>query len=163
MSPSGTQSAAKGGDHAPASREFVTVSIAKQCCGIPVLKVQDVLGAQRIARIPLAPPEVAGALNLRGRIVTAVDLRVRLGLPPRSAEQSYMSVVVERNDELYSLMVDTVGEVLRVPPDAFERNPPTLDPLWREFSEGVYRLESGLLIVLDVETLLEFAGKKEAA
>jgi len=144
-------------------REFVTVGIANQQCGIPVLKVQDVLGPQRIARIPLAPPEVAGLLNLRGRIVTAIDLRVRLGMPKRAADQPYMSIVLERNEELYSLIVDTVGDVRRVPQESFERNPPTLDALWRGFSDGVYRLESGLLVVFDVDKLLDFDSKRDAA
>jgi len=155
--------AGKQGRESTVDREFVTVRIANQQCGIPVLKVQDVLGPQRVARIPLAPPEVAGLLNLRGRIVTAIDLRVRLGLPKRAADQPYMSVVVERNDELYSLIVDTVGDVLRVPQESFERNPPTLDDLWRGFSDGIYRLESGLLVVFDVDKLLDFDGKRNAA
>ena len=142
-------------------REFVTATIGGQLCGIPVLKVQDVLGPQRITPIPLAPPEVAGSLNLRGRIVTSIDLRIRMGLSEREGEP--MSIVVEHRGELYSLMVDTVGDVLKMAPEAFERNPATLDVLWRSFSEGVYRLHQGLLVVLDVEVLLNFGGDREAA
>lgn len=148
----------KGADSAVASGEsqdFVTMTIADQLFGIPVLTVQDVLGSQRITRIPLAPPEVAGALNLRGRIVTAMDVRRRLDLPAREAGKSGMSVVVDHNGELYSLIVDSVGEVLSLPNDAFERNPATLDPKWREVSAGIYRLDGKLLVVLEVSRLLD--------
>ena len=89
--------------------EYVTMTIAGQWFGIPVLSVQDVLGPQNIAMIPLAPPEVAGSLNLRGRIVTAIDPRVRLGLPKREEDATVMSVVVEHQGELYSLLIDQYG------------------------------------------------------
>ena len=137
------------------TREFVTMNVGSQLCGIPVLHVQDVLGPQKITPVPLAPPEVAGSLNLRGRIVTAVELRLRMGLGPRPEGEKGMSVVVEYQNELYSLMVDSVGEVLKVPVDTFESNPATLDPTWRKDSEGVYRLKEGLLVVLDRESLLD--------
>ncbi len=144
-------------------REFVTATIGSQLCGIPVLKVQDVLGPQRITPIPLAPVEVAGSLNLRGRIVTAIDLRTRLGLTLHADDKNEMSIVVEHHGELYSLMIDAVGEVLNMSASNFERNPATLDPVWRGFSEGVYRLTEGLLVVLDVDTLLDFGKQKDAA
>lgn len=142
---------------APATQDFVTMFIEGQMFGIPVLMVQDVLGPQKITRIPLAPREVAGSLNLRGRIVTAIDVRLRLGLHKPSDATTCMSVVVDMRGELYSLMVDSVGEVLSLPSASFERNPPTLDPLWREFSAGIYRLKGQLLVVLDVPQLLEFS------
>ncbi|MEW5728291.1 MAG: chemotaxis protein CheW [Pseudomonadota bacterium] len=141
----------------PETQDYVTMFIEGQLFGIPVLTVQDVLGPQKITRIPLAPREVAGSLNLRGRIVTAIDVRLRLGLPKRSEENKGMSVVVDMGGELYSLMVDQVGEVLSLPEAKFERNPPTLDPMWREFSAGIYRLEDKLLVVLDVSKLLDFS------
>ncbi|HTY66540.1 MAG TPA: chemotaxis protein CheW [Alphaproteobacteria bacterium] len=137
------------------SREYVTMTVADQLFGIPVLTVQDVLGPQRITRIPLSPPEIAGALNLRGRIVTAIDVRRRLQLPARSADTSSMSVVVDHKGELYSLIVDAVGEVMSLPADSYERNPATLDPRWREVSGGIYRLKGKLLVVLEVARLLE--------
>ena len=143
-------------------REFVTASIGDQKCGIAVLQGQDVLALQRITPIPLAP-EVAGSLNLRGRIVTAIDLRIRMGLPRREDGAHTMSIVVEHQNELYSLIVDDVGEVLKVSDRTFERNPATLDPLWCAYSDGVYRLEEGLLVVLDVSTLLSFTKHEEAA
>lgn len=142
---------------APETQDYVTMYIEGQMFGIPVLTVQDVLGPQKITRIPLAPREVAGSLNLRGRIVTAIDVRLRLGLPKRAEEDKGMSVVVDMGGELYSLMVDQVGEVLSLPEAKFERNPPTLDPMWREFSAGIYRLDDKLLVVLDVAKLLDFS------
>jgi purine-binding chemotaxis protein CheW len=146
--------AGKGGAEAGAD-VCLTITVAHQVCGIPVMAVRDVLGPQAITRIPLAPPEVAGSLNLRGRIVTAIDLRRRLGLPPRAeGEGAAMSVVVDRDGELYSLLADVVGDVL--PLDAAERapNPPTLDPVWREVSAGVHRIGETLAVVLDVERVL---------
>jgi len=142
---------------------FVTMTIADQLFGVPVLSVQDVLGPQKITRIPLAPPEVAGALNLRGRIVTAIDVRTRLGLDPRSAENKGMSIVVEHGGEHYSLMVDSVGEVLSLPPEAFERNLSTLDARWREVSAGIYRLDGQLLVVLEVDRVLNIGPRPVAA
>lgn len=133
---------------------FLTMTVAGQGCAVPVLLVRDVLGPQTITRIPLAPPEIAGSLNLRGRIVTAVDLRQRLGLPPRESGAAPMSVVVEQGGELYSLLVDDVGEVIPLPAACFEPNPPTLDTLWREISRGVHRQEARLLIALDIDRVL---------
>lgn len=135
-------------------RVFVTLTVADQLCGIPVLGVRDILGEQIITRIPLAPPEIAGSLNLRGRIVTAIDLRRRLKLPPPLAGARRMSVVAEQGGELYALLVDQVSEVMSLKPSAFERNPPTLSPAWAMFSVGVYRLDGRLLVVLDVGRLL---------
>lgn len=143
-------------------KEFVTVTIAGQMFGIPVLSVQDVLTEQRLTHIPLAPPEIAGALNLRGRTVTAIDIRTRLGLEPREEGATCMNVVVEYDGEPYSLMVDTVGDVLALPDDDYEPNPITLDQKWREIADGLYRLEEGLMIVFDVSRLFD-ENAKEAA
>lgn len=143
--------------------DFVSVTIGDQLFGIPVLQVQDVLGAQRITRIPLAPAEVAGSLNLRGRIVTAIDIRTRLRLPARPEGQRGMSVVCDHQGELYSLLVDAVGEVLSLESGAAERNPATLDPVWREVSAGIYRLDGRLLVVLDVARVLDFSARAAAA
>jgi purine-binding chemotaxis protein CheW len=144
-------------------RDYVTMSIGGQLFGIPVLKVQDVLGPQTITRVPLAPVEVAGSLNLRGRIVTAVDVRLRLGLPKRDSDKAAMSVVVEHENELYSLLVDSVGEVLSLESRDYQRNPPTLNPRLREFSDGIYRLNDSLLVVLSVSSLLNFGNRADAA
>src|SRR3954453_15906498 len=145
------------------NRDYVTMSIGGQLFGIPVLKVQDVLGSQTITRVPLAPVEVADSLNMRGRIVTAVDVRLRLGLPKRENDKAAMSVVVEHENELYSLLVDSVGEVLSLESRDYQRNPPTLNPRLREFSDGIYRLNDSLLVVLSVSSLLNFGNRVDAA
>lgn len=142
---------------ADTSQQFVSVMIANQTFGVPVLLVQDILGPQKITRVPLSPPEIAGALNLRGRIVTVVDVRKRLNLAPRDADKSEMNVVVDHNGELYSLMVDGVGEVLNLPYHLYERSPANLAQHWREISDGVYRLDEKLVLMLDVQRLLDFA------
>ncbi|MGE0225770.1 MAG: chemotaxis protein CheW [Acetobacteraceae bacterium] len=136
---------------------FVTLTVADQLCGVPVLGVRDILGEQAITRIPLAPPEIAGSLNLRGRIVTAIDLRRRLQLPAAPSGEKRMSVVAEQGGELYALLVDQVSEVMSLKSSAFEQNPPTLTKTWAAFSTGVYRLDGRLLVVLDVGKLLNMA------
>ena len=138
---------------------LVTLTLGDQLCGVPVLAVRDILGEQTITRIPLAPPEIAGSLNLRGRIVTAIDLRRRLRLPAAPANQIRMSVVAEQAGELYALLVDQVLEVLSLDASLFERNPPTLEKTWAEFSTGIFRLDGRLLVVLDVGKLLALAGE----
>ncbi len=94
------------------SKDFLIIEIDNQKFGIPVLQVQDVLREQEVTHVPLAPPEVLGSLNLRGRIVTAIDVRKRLGLPDRNPDMPSMSVVVEHKEELFSLIIDKVGDVL---------------------------------------------------
>ena len=142
--------------------DYVTMRIAKQLFGIPVLQVQDVLGPQRITRIPLAPPEVAGSLNLRGRIVTAIDVRSRLELESRPQNLREMSIVVEHENELYSLIVDEVGEVLNLEEASFEKNPATMDRRWLDVSAGIHRLDRELLVILDIGRLLSFADSQAA-
>ncbi len=142
---------AMGADHLD---NFVTFSIKDQMFGIPVLQVQDILTPTTIASVPLAPPEVKGSINLRGRIVTVIDVRVRLGLEKREDATESMGVTIEHQHELYTLLVDKVGDVIGLAQDSYESNPGTLDSLWREFASGVYRLEGKLMVVLDVERLL---------
>jgi purine-binding chemotaxis protein CheW len=142
------------------SQVLVTLTVADQLCGIPVLAVRDILGPQVITRIPLAPLEIAGSLNLRGRIVTAIDLRQRLRLPPAPIGQVRMSVVAEQGGELYALLVDQVSEVLSLDASQFERNPPTLEKTWAQFSTGIFRLDGRLLVVLDVARLLALASEE---
>jgi purine-binding chemotaxis protein CheW len=145
---------ASGGITEADEQQFVTLMLGDQLCGIPVLAVRDVLGEQTITRVPLAPREVAGSLNLRGRIVTAIDLRLRLGLPPAPPGTPRMSVVADNAGELYALLIDQVSEVMSLKASALERNPPTLPPPWAEFSSGIHRLEGRLLVLLDVERLI---------
>lgn len=140
--------------HANHQQEFLSMRIAGQLFGIPVLQIQDVLSQQKVTKIPLAPKEIAGSLNLRGRIVTAIDVRVRLGECIENKEKKAMSVVIEHGEELYSLVVDEVGDVLKLTEDCYEKNLATLDDLWKEISGGIYRLDKELLVVLDIPRLL---------
>lgn len=139
-----------------AEQVYVTVYVEDQLFGLPVERVQDILIPEKIARIPLAPPEVAGSINLRGRIVTVIDVRTRLGLPKREGDGPVMCVTVEQGQELYSLQVDNVGNVLNLPLRGIEPNPSTLDSRWRQLSVGVVRLDNELLIILDVDAFLDF-------
>lgn len=139
-----------------AQNDYLTIQISGQLFGIPVLLVQDVLRRQTVTRVPLAPPEVAGALNLRGRIVTAIDVRKRLNLPPaKEGESRDISVVVEHEGDLYSLIIDDVGDVLSLDESTFQDVPATLDPKWRDVAVAVHRLSDRLLIVMDVPHLLK--------
>jgi purine-binding chemotaxis protein CheW len=133
---------------------LVSIRVGGETFGVPVLSVQDVIAPVRIDVVPLAPNEVAGSLNLRGRIVTAIDIRTRLGMPVREAGASHMSVIVERSGELYALQVDDVGDVLWLSVAEQEPAPITLAPDWRAVCDGLYRLEGELLLVLNVERFL---------
>lgn len=141
-------------DEGPQTTEFLTIVIGPQMFGIPVLQVQDVLRQQSVTRVPLAPPEVAGALNLRGRIVTAINVRRRLAMDDLPEGTKTMSVVVELEGELYSLIIDKVGDVLSLPNKSFENIPPTLDAVWRDVATGIFRLDNQLMVVMDVARLL---------
>lgn len=147
------------GAHA-ASHELLTFMLEDQLFGLPILQVCDVLGQQKITKTPLSPPAVAGIMNLRGRIVTAIDVRRTLGRPKRDDEKTNMGVVVEQQGELFSLTIDKVGDVLTVTNDSFEQTPATLDSVWRSVATGVYKLDGQLMVVLDVERLLETAQAK---
>jgi purine-binding chemotaxis protein CheW len=142
--------------------DFVTLSVDGQMFGIPVLQVQDVLNAVKITRVPLAPREIAGNLNLRGRIVTAIDVRQCLGMTPCVSTAKAMNIVVEQKSELYSLVVDRVGEVLSLADSAFEPNPPTLARHLRDVSRGIFQLNEKLLIILDITALLQSVHKEAA-
>lgn len=133
---------------------FVTAMVGGQRIGLPIAQVQDVLNKQKIHKIPLAPPAIVGALNLRGRIVTALDLRQCLGLAPCAAPQEAMSIVVEYENELYSLLVDQIGDVETPPAHLYERPPATLGAAWRDICSGVYRMDAALLLTLDTASLL---------
>lgn len=133
---------------------FVTATVGGQRIGLPIADVQDVLNKQKIQNIPLAPSAVVGALNLRGKIVTALDLRICLGLEPCSDPSVAMGIVVSHNGELYNLLVDEIGDVTSPPRDTFERPPATLSPAWRNACTGIYRLDDALLLTLDIPRLL---------
>ena len=139
--------------------DYVTFKVEGQLFGIPVLRVQDILKPERIAPVPLAPKEVKGSINLRGRIVTVIDVRIRLGLEPRDSTDQSMGVTVEQDNDLYTLLVDEIGDVIGLSRKLYEKNPGTLDPLWREFANAVFRLDKELMVVLDIDRLLDLNSK----
>jgi purine-binding chemotaxis protein CheW len=148
-------------DHS--QHEYVTAMIGGQLFGLPILRVQDVFAPERLTRVPLAPLEIAGVLNLRGRIVTLIDMRRRLGLGQREDAGAAMAVGVEARGESYGLLIDNVGEVLKLDDMACEPNPTNLDPRLASVSTGIYRLDGQLLMVLDVDRVLDIAVKAAAA
>jgi purine-binding chemotaxis protein CheW len=143
--------------------EYVTALIGEQLFGLPISRVQDVFMLDRLTRVPLAPPEIAGVLNLRGRIVTAIDMRSRLGLGKRENDGRPMAIGIEFNGESYGLLIDTIGEVLKVADDTREPNPVNLDPRLARVSAGVHQLQGQLLVVLDVDRVLEKGAEAMAA
>lgn len=146
-----------------ATEEYVTVTIGDQLFGLPIHEVQDVFVPDTITLVPLAAREVAGVLNLRGRIVTAIDMRKRLGLPERSENETQMAVGMEYNGESYGLIIDSVGEVHRLGQETYEQNPANLDPRWALISAGVHRLDGTLMVVLDVTKVLALGDQALAA
>lgn len=134
--------------------QYVTVFIGGQLFGLPIHKVHDVFVPESMTRVPLSAPEVAGVLNLRGRIVTAINMRRRLGLPLREGNHGIMAVGIEYRGESYGLIIDEVGEVLNLDSSGREANPANLDARWAEISGGVHRLSGQLMVILDVERVL---------
>jgi purine-binding chemotaxis protein CheW len=143
--------------------EYVTVLIGEQLFGLPISRVQDVFMPERLTRVPLSSPEIAGVLNLRGRIVTAIDMRRRLGMPPRTDGRPPMAVGIELKGESYGLLIDTVGEVLKLADGTRESNPVNIDQHLARVSGGVHRLEGQLMVILDVDRVLEMGSDALAA
>lgn len=133
------------------SNQYCTFHLDQFFFGIEVQKVQEVLRFQEMTRVPLAPPVVEGLINLRGQIVTAIELRRRLELQPRPDGQLPMNVVVRTEDGPVSLLVDEIGDVLEMDDDSFERPPETLRGIARELIRGAYKLKDRLLLTLDIE------------
>ncbi|HEY5962481.1 MAG TPA: chemotaxis protein CheW [Xanthobacteraceae bacterium] len=143
--------------------EYVTVTIGDHLFGLPISRVQDVFVPDRLTRVPLAPAEVAGILNLRGRVVTAIEMRARLDLGMREAGRPVMAIGIELKGESYGLLVDAVGEVMQLAAGGCEAKPANLDPRLARVAAGVYRLEGQLLIVLDVDRVLDIGSGAVAA
>ena len=143
--------------------EYVTAVIGGQLFGLPISRVQDVFMPERLTRVPLSSGEIAGVLNLRGRIVTVVDMRARLGLPKNDNGKAPMAVGVDLRGESYGLLIDSIGEVLKLSDESREINPVNLDPRMAKMSAGVHRLDGQLMVVLDVDRILEIAPDKLAA
>jgi purine-binding chemotaxis protein CheW len=131
--------------------------------GVEVRKVQEVIRYQEMTRVPLAPPVIKGLINLRGQIVTALDLRRRLELSQRPDGQLPMNVVVRTDEGAVSLLVDEIGDVLEVTDETFERPPETIDGVARELIRGVYKLRERLLLILDTEKAVHLGGSGHAA
>ncbi|PCI85653.1 MAG: chemotaxis protein CheW [Hyphomicrobiales bacterium] len=144
------------------AEEYITVVIAGQLFGLPILEVQDVFMPETITSVPLAANEIEGVLNLRGRIVTAINMRRRLGVEAAKQGQEIMAVGIEYKEESYGLIIDDVGEVLKLDMKNFEVNPTNLDPKWADVSAGVFRLEKELLVVLDVVKVLDIIHSQAA-
>ena len=131
--------------------QYVTFTLGGALYGVDVTRVQEALRAHTRTRVPLAPIDVAGLVNLRGQVVLTIDLRPRLGLPPLAADAEPKMVVVQVDGEPVSLLVDEIGDVLEVGPERFEVPPDTLDVGLRRLITGAYKLESTLLLILDVD------------
>jgi len=143
--------------------EYVTVTVADQTFGLAIDRVHDVFIASALTEVPLAPREIVGLLNLRGRVVTAMCLRRRLGLPDRAETDREMAVGIEHQGESYGLLVDQVGEVMKLSADSREPNPVHMDQRWVKLSEGVHRLDDKLLIILNVDAVLQLEPEARAA
>jgi purine-binding chemotaxis protein CheW len=141
-----------------AERQFCTFYIDGHYVGIDVVEVQEVIRYQEMTNVPLAPREISGLINLRGQIVTALDLRRRLDMADRPEGQLPMNVVVRTTEGSVSLLVDEIGDVLDVDDRAFERPPETLDPAIRKLVRGAYKLDGKLLLVLETERAVGLAA-----
>lgn len=140
--------------------EYVTATIGEQLFGLPIARVQDVFIPERLTRVPLASPEIAGLLNLRGRIVTAICLRKRLGRPVElrldsQGRHELTAIGIDHGGEAYALIVDAVGEVIRLDRSTFEPLPVHLDRVWAALATGIHRLDDELLVVLDLDAVLD--------
>ena len=143
--------------------EYVTAMVGGQLFGLPIVRVQDVFIPERLTRVPLAPPEIAGVLNLRGRIVTLIDLRSRFGLGKAGDGDSSMAIGVESRAESYGLLIESVGEVLKLDDAAREPNPINMDARLARMSAGIHRLDGQLLIVVDIDRVLDIGADAIAA
>lgn len=130
-------------------QQYCTFYLDGMFFGVEVEQVQEVIRYQQMTRVPLASEVVSGLINLRGQIVTAIDLRRRLGLPDRGEQEMPMNVVVRSDEGIVSLLVDEIGDVQEVPAELFEYPPDTLSGEARSLIRGVYKMENHLLLVLD--------------
>ncbi|KQP06745.1 MAG: chemotaxis protein CheW [Methylobacterium sp.] len=155
--------AANSNAEAGGTNDFVTVFVGETMFGLAINRVHDVFIPAGVTPVPLAPPEIVGLLNLRGRVVTALCLRRRLSLPDRAGDANRMAIGLEQGGETFALIVDGVGEVLKLGADTHEPVPINLDARWRDLSLGVHRLQAHLLVILDVDALLAFGAPRLVA
>jgi purine-binding chemotaxis protein CheW len=135
--------------------QLATFSVDGYLFGAEVATVQEVIRYQPMTRVPLAPAALVGLINLRGQVITAVDLRRRLGFGDRADGELPMDVIVRTSDGLVSLLVDRIGDVVEVAEEAFEEPPETLLGSARELIRGAYKLDGALLLLLDVQGAVE--------
>lgn len=140
------------------THQFCTFVLQDYIFGIEVQTIQEVIRYQEMTPVPLAPATVHGLINLRGQIVTAIDLRTQLDLPARDGDALPMNVIVRTPEGAVSLLVDEIGDVVEVDPSNYERPPETLDGKARELVTGVYKLEGRLLLILDVAGAVSVAS-----
>ena len=145
----------EGASLANETKQLVTVVVEGQLLGLPISRVHDVFALQNLTLVPRAPTAVAGLVNLRGRVVTMLSLRVMLGFSEIEVKDGAMAVGVEWRDEALGLVVDKVGEVLEVDSAAREKTPANLDPRWAAVCAGLHKLPIGLLVEIDLNALLE--------
>jgi purine-binding chemotaxis protein CheW len=143
--------------------QLSTFHVGKYLFGVDVSLVQEVVRLQMITPIPLAAPEIAGLINLRGEVLTAIDLRTRLGLPPADPHREPVNVVVRVDDEPVSLLVDEIGGVLEVSQVPFEATPSTVDERVRDLLLGAYTLPDRLLLALNARQILDVGSDARAA
>ena len=143
--------------------EYVTAVIGDQLFGVPITRVQDVFVPDRLTQVPLAPPEIAGLLNVRGRILTVVNMWKRLDLERKESGSRQLALGVELNGESYGLLIDRIGEVLKVAAASREDPPIHLDRKLAHVCAGVHRLDGKLLLVLDLDRVLELGPDAKAA
>lgn len=141
-------------------RQYCTFYAGGMYFGIWVREVQEVLLYQDMVRVPLASPAVRGLINLRGQIVTAIDLRRRLGLPDGPSDVDPMNVVVRTDDGAVSLLVDEIGDVVEVDEKTFEATPETVSGRAKELIEGVHKLDGQLLLVLDAAKTVDLPAPR---
>lgn len=132
-----------------AHRQICTFYLDKYLFGVDAYKVQEVIRYQAMTQIPLTPDYVSGLINLRGQIVTAIDMRKRMGLKPRSDDRLPMNVVIRNDEGAVSLLVDQIGDVIDANSEVFEQPPETLQGKARDFVEGTYKLDGRLLLLLN--------------
>jgi purine-binding chemotaxis protein CheW len=146
-------------DAAHNSGQFSTFFVGDLFFGVDVLRVQELLRFHQMTRVPQAPEVIEGLINLRGQIVTAIDMRRRLRLPPRPGDHTPMNMVVRTDDGAVSLLVDEIGDVLDMDASTYEQPPENLDPAAREIIRGVYKLKDRLMLVLDVDRTSELSAQ----
>jgi len=140
------------------TKQFCTFYLGQRCFGLDVLKVQEIVRHQPMTHVPLAHPMVRGLINLRGQIVTAIDLRCRLDLPPLADDREPVNIVVETDDGAVSLLVDEIGDVLELTPEQFERPLATLQGPARDLVRGAYKLSDRLVVILDSDLVVALPG-----